>query len=135
MHRALLCLCLALPALVAPAAWSAVPAAQVAPVAQGVRLLMVVRAGCIYCERWQAEVGPGYATSVEGRAAPLAEVDIGGPWPDGIALASRPYITPTFILLRDGQEQARIEGYPGVTHFAPALREIMQASGINGGQG
>ena len=81
--------------------------------AQPVRLMMVEQAGCIYCAAWDREIGPGFPKSSEGRAAPLLRVDIGGPWPDGIVLDRRPTITPTFILLRDGAELARLEGYPG----------------------
>ena len=106
------------------------PAAAEAPVEQGVRLLMVERDGCIYCRRWREEVLPEYALTDEGKAAPLATVELDGPWPDGLALGRKPVFTPTFVLLRDGQELDRIEGYVGEDFFWPVLRDMMLRHGV-----
>ena len=66
----------------------------------------------------------------EGRAAPLLVVDRDGPYPDGLALARRPWLTPSFILLQGGIEIARFEGYPGAGKFFPVLRDMLaQAKG------
>ena len=93
-------------------------------------MMMVDQRGCVYCARWDAEIGPGFTASAEGKAAPLLRVDIDGPWPDGIVLDSRPVITPTFILLDRGVELARVEGYVGETYFYPVLDEMMQGAGV-----
>ena len=53
--------------------------------ADPLRLLMVEKDGCIYCQAWDRNIGPGYAASDAGRAAPLMRVDIHGPYPDGLA--------------------------------------------------
>ncbi len=98
--------------------------------AQPVRLMMIEQAGCIYCAAWDREIGPGFPKSSEGRAAPLLRVNIDGPWPDGIVLDRRPTITPTFILLRDGIELARLEGYPGDEYFYPLIDEMLSDAGI-----
>ena len=90
-------------------------------------LLMIRQDGCIYCRQWEAEIAPAYAASPQGRAAPLQRIDIRGPWPDGLALDRQPYVTPTFILIRDGQEIGRIEGYPGQKNFWRFLDRIMAA--------
>ena len=103
--------------------------AAVQPVEQPLRLLMVTRRGCIYCERWDAEIGPGYAKSDEGRIAPLTKVDLDGQWPDNLVIGARPYITPTFILLRDGQEVDRMLGYPGDNYFYPLLADMLKNAG------
>lgn len=95
------------------------------------RLLMVEARGCIYCEAWQREIGPGYPKSAEGLAAPLLVTDIDGPWPDGVVLDRRPTITPTFILLRQGDEIARLEGYPGDRFFYPLIDELLVQAGLN----
>lgn len=100
--------------LLAPAAW-----------ADPVRLLMVRSDACHWCRAWEAEVAPAYAASPQGRAAPLQRIDIDGPWPDGIALARRPYVTPTFILIRSGAEVGRIEGYPGPAGFWQLLDGLL----------
>ncbi len=93
------------------------------------RLLMVVQRGCVYCAAWRREVGPGYPASAEGRIAPLVEVDINGPWPDGLAIGRAPFATPTFILLDRGHEIARIEGYPGAEGFRTDLRTALADAG------
>ena len=91
------------------------------------QLLMIRQDGCIYCRQWEAEIAPAYAASPQGRAAPLQRIDIRGPWPDGLALDRQPYVTPTFILIRDGQEIGRIEGYPGATNFWRFLDRLLAA--------
>lgn len=91
----------------------------------GMRLLMVQKRGCIYCAAWDREIAPGYATSGPGRRAPLMRVEIDGPWPDGLALASRPFVTPTFILLRGGVEIGRIQGYAGPEWFFADLDRLL----------
>lgn len=95
-----------------------------------VRLMMVEREGCIYCAAWDREIGPGFPKSTEGRAAPLLRVDIDGPWPDGIVLDRRPTITPTFILLRDGVELSRLEGYPGDQYFYALIGKMLSEAEI-----
>lgn len=99
-------------------------------VEKGVKLLMVERRGCIHCAAFRRDIAPGYGASVQGRQAPLVAIDIDGPWPDGLALGTAPYLTPTFILLRDGVEVSRILGYPGADRFYPMLSQIMQETGV-----
>ncbi|AUH65905.1 SoxS protein [Paracoccus zhejiangensis] len=99
---------------------------QAAPV----RLMMVDQQGCVYCAAWDAEIGPGFGRSAEGRTAPLLRVDIDGPWPDGIVLDRSPSMTPTFILLKRGVELGRVEGYVGDTYFYPVLAEMMREAGV-----
>lgn len=99
--------------------------------AQPLRLLMVTRRGCVYCQQWDAQIGPGYASSAEGQQAPLLKVDLEGPWPDGLVLASRPFLTPTFILLENGQERDRILGYPGDNFFYPLLSDMLRDDAAN----
>lgn len=113
---------LALP-LPAPAAQPSLQ--QGGAITQGLRLVMVDLKGCGFCAAFKREVLPVYDGTREGQAAPLSIVEIDGPWPDGIALAGRPRVTPTFILLRDGMEQARIEGYAGADSFWPGLRRML----------
>lgn len=100
-------------------------AARTEAVTQGLRLVMVDLKGCGFCAAFKREVLPGYATRAEGRAAPLSVIEIDGPWPDGIVLDGRPRVTPTFILLRGGIEQSRIEGYAGPDSFWPGLRDML----------
>ncbi|MFY0635438.1 MAG: hypothetical protein JXQ91_16620 [Vannielia sp.] len=89
-----------------------------------VRLVMVEEAGCIWCAKWDREIGPIYGKTAEGAAAPLRRVEIGAP-PDDIAFERSLTFTPTFVLVRDGAELARIEGYPGADFFWGLLGQMM----------
>lgn len=109
------------------AGMAAAMAAGPVAAATGLQLLMVRRRGCVYCAQWDREIAPVYARHPEGRAAPLLMVDRDGPWPDGLVLARRPWLTPTFILLQGGVEQVRVEGYPGRERFFGVLRDMMAA--------
>lgn len=100
-----------------------------------VRLMMVEQEGCIYCAAWDREIGPGYPKSTEGRTAPLLRVDIKGPWPNGIVLDRRPTITPTFILLHEGAEVSRLEGYPGDQYFYALIGKMLTEAEIGRADG
>lgn len=99
--------------------------------AQGLQLAMIEQPGCIYCARWHAEVGPEYPRTAEGIAAPLLQLQLREPLPEGVTLRTPPVFTPTFILLRDGTELARIEGYPGEDFFWPLLSQMIAAAAGN----
>ncbi|MBD3763808.1 MAG: hypothetical protein IE927_03460 [Rhodobacterales bacterium] len=95
------------------------------------RLVMFEQAGCVYCERWKAEVGDAYRVTAEGRAAPLMPMDIRDPVPTDISLQRRPVYTPTFVLLQDGVEIGRIEGYPGEDFFWGLLGQMLTGAGVD----
>ena len=80
-------------------------------------LLMFEEAGCPWCARWHAEVGPGYPKSSEGRIAPLRRLDIRSGVPSGMTLSAPVRATPTFVLVENGREVGRITGYPGADFF------------------
>lgn len=89
-----------------------------APFAKAAELLMFERAGCAWCQRWNAEIGPIYPRTPEGRVAPLRRIDLEGGEPAGLSLAGRVRYTPTFILVDDGgREIGRITGYLGEDAF------------------
>jgi hypothetical protein len=80
-------------------------------------LLMFEQPGCIYCAQWNREIASKYPLTTEGKLVPLRRLDIHSDVPAEIALRSRPVFTPTFVLLEDGSEVDRIEGYPGEDFF------------------
>ncbi len=86
-------------------------------------LLMFDDKGCSYCRRWEAEIGPGYGKSAEGRRAPLRRVRLSSNPTGGVKLARPVTITPTFVLVDGGREVGRVVGYPGADYFYPALGE------------
>jgi thioredoxin-related protein len=91
-------------------------------------LLMLEEKHCSWCALWDREVGEVYPMTDEGRAAPLLRHDIQRPLPDWVRLARRPHYTPTFVLLRDGAEVGRIEGYPGEEFFYGLLQRLLQTA-------
>lgn len=107
----------------------------VAPAQADLRLMMVEQAGCAYCARWEKEIGPIYEKTSEGQAAPILKVDLRADLPAGITLTGgKPRYTPTFVLLRDGVEQSRIEGYPGEDFFWGLLDKMLTHSNLTASQ-
>lgn len=90
-------------------------------------LIMFSQRGCPWCIRWHKEIGPLYPASPEGRYAPLREVDIRDSVP-GIQLKKPVTITPTFVLVDNGNEVGRVTGYPGDEFFWELLAEILPES-------
>lgn len=88
-------------------------------------LLMLEQQGCAWCERWHDEIGPIYPKTDEARIAPLTIVDIDEPWPERLAGIRREVFTPTFVLVEDGVELARIRGYTGDEFFWFLLGEMI----------
>lgn len=89
------------------------------------QLLMFEQPGCIYCAAWNEEVAPEYPLTEEGKAAPLRRLQLRDPLPEGIEVVSPPVFTPTFVLVEDGIESGRIEGYPGEDFFWPLLAGLI----------
>jgi|SRR6056297_133823 len=89
------------------------------------QLVIVEQPGCVYCERWDAEIAPAYTKTAEGRFAPLVRADLNSGPPDGIEYSRRVVFTPTFVLVDNGEEQARLEGYPGEDFFWPLLSQLL----------
>lgn len=90
------------------------------------QLMMFEQTGCAYCIMWHNDLGPIYPKTREGRAAPLVTQQLRAPLPEGVAITSQPIFTPTFVLLRDGQEIWRLEGYPGEDFFWGLLDQELQ---------
>ena len=101
-------------------------ATLVAPIAHAAELVMVEETYCHWCERWKEEIGVVYDKTEEGKRAPLRRIDISDPIPDDLTFVSHPNFTPTFILVEDGREVARIEGYPGEDFFWPLLGRMLE---------
>lgn len=94
--------------------------------AQDLRLLMVEQVGCYVCQAFNRDVAPAYRASSEGTRAPLVHTDLRGPLPEDVELVSRPYVTPTFVLVGpDGQELSRLIGFPGEDFFWPYINEMI----------
>lgn len=84
--------------------------------ARAVELVMVEQPGCYTCKLWNAEIAPIYPRTEAGKFAPLRREQLHDR-PDDLSYARTVNFTPTFILIDDGQELARLEGYPGADFF------------------
>ncbi|MDE9449126.1 hypothetical protein J3R80_01420 [Aliiroseovarius sp. Z3] len=94
-------------------------------------LVMVEEPGCPWCAKWERELGAIYPKTPEGQFAPLRKVQLhdlrkkNGPDSLGMTLDRPVMFTPTFLLIEDGVELARIQGYPGEDFFWGLLEQIL----------
>lgn len=87
---------------------------------------MFRRDGCPWCHAWDREIGPVYAKTPIGRRVPVRMVDLDGLRPfEGLTLVSPVRFTPTFVLMAENREIARLEGYPGEDFFWGMLEELI----------
>jgi hypothetical protein len=89
-------------------------------------LLMAEEDGCFWCARWNAEIAEIYPKTAQGHAAPLRRYDLHDATPTDVTLTSSVRFTPTFILVRDGVEVDRLEGYPGEDFFWGLLAMMLE---------
>jgi hypothetical protein len=94
------------------------------PVA-ALELLMIERAGCSWCQRWDEEIAPVYSRTDEGRRAPLYRANLYR-LPPGVQFRSPVIYTPTFVLIDDAREVGRITGYADEQTFWGLLDELLQ---------
>jgi len=78
---------------------------------QAAELLMFERDGCVWCQRWNRDVGQIFDKTDEARLLPLRRIDIDRQSASGITLASAVRYTPTFVVADNGREIGRITGY------------------------
>ena len=98
------------------------------PARAEMNLVMVEEQGCMWCARWNAEIGPIYPKTTEGGRAPLLRIEMTDPIPADLTFDRAPHYTPTFILVNDGVEVSRIEGYPGEDFFWGLLDMMIKQS-------
>jgi thioredoxin-related protein len=94
-------------------------------VAQASELVMFEQAGCIYCQRWDRDVGVLYGRTNEAKVLPLRRIDIQSQKASGINLASPVRYTPTFVVVDNGREVGRITGYSSDDAFWGLLDALL----------
>mgnify|MGYP000273451963 FL=1 len=94
-------------------------------------LVMVEEKGCVWCAQWNDEIAHIYPKTTEGKAAPLRRMDIHAARPDDLTFSQSLNFTPTFVLMVDGQEVSRIEGYPGEDFFWGLLGQMLSDASID----
>ena len=93
--------------------------------AMSAELVMYRRAGCPYCLAFDREIGPAYPNTEGGKKLPLRHVHIDRGKDQSVVLKSPVRYTPTFVVVEDGKEKARIEGYPGEFFFWGVLEKLL----------
>ncbi|MDP2122496.1 MAG: transcriptional regulator [Hoeflea sp.] len=88
-------------------------------------MIMFEQAGCAWCKRFNEEVAPAWANTDQGRRAPLRRIDIHAPLPADLTGIPLERFTPTFVLIDDGREIARLRGYPGDQFFWALVDEML----------
>jgi thioredoxin-related protein len=82
------------------------------PVAsKAAELLMFERDGCVWCQRWDRDVGQIYDKTEEAKLLPLRRINIDRQSDAGIVLTSAVRYTPTFVVADQGREIGRMTGF------------------------
>lgn len=89
-------------------------------------LLMFEETNCYWCLKWEREIADIYPKTTEGKIAPVKHLDIRDVIPSEYSLKLGLNFTPTFVLVHNGKEQSRIEGYPGEDFFWGLLGRMLQ---------
>jgi thiol-disulfide isomerase/thioredoxin len=95
--------------------------------ARGAELLYFFSPSCGYCKAFDEEVGKIYPQTDAGHIAPLrrVEVDPESFQPLERGLSIDPGTVPAFILVDDGQEVARLNGYSGDELFWMSMQRML----------
>ena len=88
-------------------------------------LVMFEEPGCGWCAAWDEEIGIVYHKTDEGRRAPLRRIDMTAAQPPELSQVKAVVFSPTFVLIKEGEEIGRIVGYPGEQFFWPMLQDLL----------
>jgi hypothetical protein len=88
-------------------------------------LFMYRREGCSWCLAWDREIGPVYGKTPAGKRVPLRLVDLDRERP-GVTLKTPVLYTPTFVVVENGREIGRMEGYVGEHFFWGMLDNLLR---------
>ena len=80
-------------------------------------LVMFESDSCEWCEMWHEKIGVVYAKTTEAKIAPLRRINIEDPMPGDLVHVRAIHYTPTFVVMKDGEEVGRILGYSGEDFF------------------
>ncbi|WP_413207840.1 transcriptional regulator [Rhodospirillum sp. A1_3_36] len=109
--------------LVVGVLWGTLPT----PIADAAELLFVEQPGCPWCAKVRKDILPAWPGTEVGKRVPMRRVDIAEGWPDDLSAIPREHLTPTFILIENGQELARLRGYPGEHFIWPLLEQLIES--------
>lgn len=85
--------------------------------ARASELVMFERKSCVWCQRWDRDVGASYDKTQESKLLPLRRVDLDRRDKSEILLDGPVLFTPTFVIVDNGREIGRITGYMNEDSF------------------
>ncbi len=91
----------------------------------GAELIAFEAPGCRYCPIFRRDVAPTYAATRAGKVAPLRYLDINDRAADTLRLARPITMVPTVVLVQDGVEIGRIDGYVGRENMHHILNTLL----------
>lgn len=80
---------------------------------------------CTYCPIFRSRVVPRYQQSAHAAEVPLRFVDVTGAEADRLALNAPIRMVPTTVVMKDGREVDRIDGYWGTDNFLKMVAYII----------
>jgi hypothetical protein len=93
--------------------------------ASAAELVMYRSPGCPWCATWDQAIGPIYPKTELGRRAPVRMAELENAKDSGVVLQRPVRYSPTFVMVDDGREIGRIEGYPGEDFFWGLLENLV----------
>jgi thioredoxin-related protein len=91
----------------------------------GLEFLVLEVKGCHVCELVRTHILPQYERSTTARDAPMRFVDLNAVDEAKLGLTAPVTTVPTVVLMREGQEVARLTGYMGPQIFFQAVPEML----------
>lgn len=107
---------------------AAMPAAElpVIPTTPAVLEVVAVEApGCSYCNLFRRDIAPAYAASAAAKTAKLRFLDLNDKAIDAIRFAQPISLVPTVVVVKDGVEIARINGYVAPHSFYALIKSVL----------
>jgi thioredoxin-related protein len=91
----------------------------------GLEFLVLEVKSCYVCDLVRTHILPQYERSMTARDAPMRFVDLNAIDEAKLGLMAPVTTVPTIVLMREGQEVARLTGYTGPQIFFQAVPEML----------
>jgi len=88
-------------------------------------MLMITDKTCLYCIIWEKQIGKIYPKTELSKKFPLSRIEVKDFVNYKKYNLKKTYITPTFIFIKNDNEEGRIEGYTNPEMFWWQVDEII----------
>jgi thioredoxin-like negative regulator of GroEL len=82
---------------------------------------------CTYCSAFRSQILPNYRQSPRNVELPVRFVDVNATGVDKMKLIAPIQMVPTVVMMKNGQEVDRIQGYTGPELFHQLVTKMLQA--------